>query len=525
MRQRAVAIAIPLMPLMALACFASGTPPGPDDAANAVVEESSTPEASPPDATLDVTEESPVLDAPAETLPEAQSDAQVEAAVDAPAEAQAEAAVDAPPDVSSAPVTVTVLTTLGLPEPGVMVVFDDASGNYLSSAPTDAAGRVVQQVATGTQITALFGSQAATLQLLTWIGVEPGDALTAVDTTAAPSPAPQLQLPSASLPTPVPSGAVDYDVFAGTCTSSSFGLGGQPATLSLYPECAPGGTFPLLVLAQDTSINEVGYTFLKGNTLTADGGLPAPSLTGATWQTTNGTAEIDSTSHSSLVMGAFTEVADGVPHSTEHSLSAPIDAGPALSATFPTHPGYADFVQSEVSIGQNSGCVGYVQALASRAVAATNTLAAFDVAQLPPATSGVVDAASVDGQPTVNLGATLVGGTFVELPFTATNEAGAQNGVWTFVVPPSVTSFTAPALPATASAWVPGPGADYGQGSNEPTVVTVDGVNLTYAEVRQAGGTFGLAALQRVGSYGAIVAPLPASIGKIRMSVSIPNAC
>ena len=87
-------------------------------------------------------------------------------------------AVDSGPQ----PVTVRVVAN-GAPESGATIVFQDATGAVVTSGTTDATGSVTQLVTAGTQVTAVLGT-AASPNLLTIEGVEPGDAITFVDTSA-----------------------------------------------------------------------------------------------------------------------------------------------------------------------------------------------------------------------------------------------------------------------------------------------------------------------------------------------------
>jgi hypothetical protein len=84
-------------------------------------------------------------------------------------------------DAGAQPVSVTVFLG-GAPEPGVLVAFQDATGAVLGSAKTDAKGTAAMVVPAGSQVTAMLGTPGSgSLAIYTYVGVEPGDALSVVD--------------------------------------------------------------------------------------------------------------------------------------------------------------------------------------------------------------------------------------------------------------------------------------------------------------------------------------------------------
>ncbi len=174
---------------------------------------------------------------------------------------------DAPADVTidTAPpqVVVTVLGPNG-PESGVTILFNDPSGAPLITATTGAAGTTSQLLQPGSSVTALFGTESLP-QLVTVLGVQPGDRLTAYDTSNA-----SITVDIAALPTPSPTNTVQYVASAGACTTNFFT---PPAEFGADPGCY-GTTIPLLVLAESEVGAEIGFTYQKAVPFDLDGGAP-----------------------------------------------------------------------------------------------------------------------------------------------------------------------------------------------------------------------------------------------------------
>lgn len=509
MRLRTLLVALPI-PLLPLACFSSNDSPGHDAGLDAAtpMPEAAVPEASP--------------------MPEgAVPDATVEASL----EASAEAAVDAPFDAGPPVVVVRVLSFAG-PEPGVTVLFSDAQGNAIGTAPTDATGTAALVVPAGSQATALLGDPATGENLVTFVAVEPGDVLTVFDSTLGVTSSANVS----SLPASPPPTTTYYQANAGPCVPSA-SFTSPPAPLSLDSTCvSTAGTFPMLVTAYDAS-GEVGYTFQNGNVISTDGGVADVSLTRA-WATP-GTEQVTGTNPpvGGDMTAVFSEVADGVPYTRTQHLTLDPDGGPT-AATFSSHPGYPDFVQAEVSnLTSGSGCNIYIQAVAQRG-AAVSPGAAFDVSRLLPTVIANSIDRSTPGRPTATWGALDDGGapalasasgTFVALDWTAASVDGGptQGGSWTLVVPPGAASVTVPALTGALAAWAPASNAFFSSShAGYPVVITVKGDALdTYAKIRSIAGPLAPRVLGgSLQSGAAMTPPLPVD-GTLWMTVFYTTPC
>ena len=432
-------LACALLPLFAVACISNNNPPpGSEDSGYEL------PEAGLPDAPASL----PDATVPNGGLPEA-----------SPSPDSAPA-----PDAAPAPVTITAVGTDGSVEQGVPIFFSDPTGALLSSAITDANGQVTQLVPAGSQVTAVFG-QSTNPVLLTIVGVEPGDALTAIDTTTAGSPSVEIQVTNLP-PSPPDAGeaGADFTVSAGNCNTAS---ATPPWELYMYPACSAGGQFPLLAIAEDDDGNLLGYAFQKNNALIPDSGLPdgdvvPVAMTSGGWaapSTTTITATNVVHPGFNLNLNVFSlgEVAGGVV-SPASKLSTANDGG-TYDYVVSTHPGFADFVQTEANIsgyppstlGDNNGLT--YGAIATRGAPDAGG-ATLDLSTLLPFVTDAVVSYENPSQPTVSWTS--------ESSFASTDGAVVivswyQNGPgqWTFVVPPATTAVKAPVLPTSVAAWAP----------------------------------------------------------------------
>ncbi|HEX3771927.1 MAG TPA: hypothetical protein VHV30_13720, partial [Polyangiaceae bacterium] len=383
-----------------------------------------------------------------------------------PMEASAEAATPAPdagdagggatPDVAEEPapplgVTIVVLGPGG-PESGVTIVFDDASGAFVSQAMTDASGRVTQVLAPNSMVTAVLGS-ADLANLVTVTGVQPGDTLTAIDG----SPQPSVEVQVTDPPSP-PDGTNALIVNAGDCAGSAEIDGNNPPVLvenMSAPFCiGPTGQFPLLSLATDGENGTLGYTYQKNFQITVDGGTSDITLSSA-WQTQLGQETVSFTNapdnlNPYVLLGQY---ASAVPYTSSDSEPNVVDAGGASS--FETYPGYSDFLQAEIQIQNETpgGATDQVMAIRSGAptTAQPNGTIAFDLSQLLPSITGVTVDATTPARPSATVTATSslasTSGMFVTLDWVDVPDGGSGatvRGRWLVVGPPSASAIQFP---------------------------------------------------------------------------------
>jgi hypothetical protein len=372
----------------------------------------------------------------------------------APAEAAPPEAAPPPPDVAVPPVKLTVVSDFG-PEPGVTILVSDASGNRLSTFMTDTTGSVSMPLAAGVNVTALLGyslvdGAALNPSLVTYMGVQPGDDLTVLDTT-------NRYGVSVITPTQPTDGAPHtlYNVQVGACGQGS--AYGQ-INLGLDPGCYGQGSFPALALGENLSCStppcSTGYAFKKGNSLAVipDGGnSPTVDLSSALWNTDVGTQNITGVNVPDALAGAtgiasYTEFASGVGFTEWQRVTRIVPDG-GVSKPFETHPQYPDFVQSEVDIlvPSTHPLIRPYYSVVRRTTTPSGS-ESLDMSKLPPLTATAAadfstSSPSLSWLTTAPVTSSV--GTIVTLQFTSFN--GLK---WTFVVPPGVTSIRAPNIPS-----------------------------------------------------------------------------
>jgi hypothetical protein len=416
------------------------------------------------------------------------------------------------------PVTVAVVDSNGSPEANVTVVFGDATGAVLGVGVTDATGAVSGLVSAGGEVTVLLGT-TSTPTLVTTFGVEPGDQLSAIDVSGS-----QASFIETISVTALPASPPDDDagitflLNAGTCGATG---ASPPLAFEVYaspPPCVVAGAFPLLLVDQDLAGNPLAFAFQKSNAALADAGALSLSMAGAAWATPTQESLVVSNAPSGFEPPnyVFTEVAGGVPSTAPPSA---LDGGVAFSV----HPGYADFVQTEVNVqlgmppGDDGGVSAYVfAAMAQRSATAPSALA-LDMSQIPP----FLEVASLDSSNAARPVVSWTGAAPLANADGVLAVVSWSGGSWTFVVPPGQSSARAPALPTSSSAWAPGPGASFG-----PVVVSI--VQATfwsdYAAFRAAPAALVTQSLIDlngcVGTNGSCVPPLPAD-GTFSMSAYV----
>jgi hypothetical protein len=290
--------------------------------------------------------------------------------------------------------------------------------------------------------------------------------------------------------------------------------------MNLEPQCAtPAGQFPALAVADGVS-GELAFLFQKGNSALVDGGLPdgdvldLPITGSGTWAA-SGTQTVTATNTPASIFQqgtfAFSEVASGLPYTQASAMVAP-DGGP-MSADFPAHAGYADFIQSEVNIlasnadtisGGGNGNWDSIAAIATRA--APGTPASFDLSQLLPIVTAAGMGYDDPTHPTASW-TTSAPVTTADAVIAVIYWGGTTSGSWTIVAPPTSTLLQVPSLPAGNTMGPPSTANYYGP----PLVILMNASFWSgYADARV--GASGVMALANAGvnySGTAVVPPLP----------------
>lgn len=348
---------------------------------------------------------------------------------------------DARPDAPVVPsVSVTVTGPAG-PKPGVRVVFHDATGAVIGTKLTGNDGKATQTGATPSMASALLenGSQH---RIVTWTGVEDGDDLQ----VRAEGSDEQVGMYNVTFASTPDGGASIYDVASPCGDNSSYGTATE---LPLYGYCARPKN-AVLATARMFSGTIVGHAFKKGNANVTDGGTgaitvddwKAPSSLMMTVANVPGEDWFDS---------ELLEIADGAGFRNRWA------RWEGSTVAYPTATGFADAYQGTFSFREGESERGI-----TKRVAPTATSIAFDYADLLP----LITDAQLDGsnprRPVVSWTAASstagADGGLVHFFFDGSDDASYA---WTFVVPPSATTITAPAMPPEAESFLP-PAPDSG---------------------------------------------------------------
>ncbi len=362
------------------------------------------------------------------------------------------------PDVGVQPTRIVVSTQFG-PVVGALVVFQDSSGAVITTGTTDTLGRLARSLPPEAQVTVLTGPPTAP-NAITFLAVQPGDLLVAYAPSSGAFDANIVSLPT--LPTKLADGGVaTYGWAAGFCSNSAYA--GPPIDIYVNSLCTnPLGQFPLLVTGYDINGFPAAYTTSRNNTASNEGGVGTIALADASWSTSLGTWTVDTinvpkaTSQYPNVL--FSEVVGGVATPQQQGLDTSPGDGGSLPTTFATHPGFGDFVQTEVNWGTYSA----FSVVATRSDApAPDGKVTMDLANaLPLILTAASDFQKTPTRPTTSWsfesGTGGSAGTLVIVSWgQKSTDAGTVDSTWTFVVPPGVTSLQAPELPPTATEWIP----------------------------------------------------------------------
>lgn len=357
---------------------------------------------------------------------------------------------------TSAPVgvTVTVIDASG-PKKDVRVVFHDAAGAVTGQAVTDVAGKVFVAVAPS-MVTVLTKDATQHPAAVTYAGVTDGDNLKVVVPSAAGgTPAGTYDVTFAA-GDPLIVSAIDFVVRAGNgCLGSSQSMAGVSVPLS--SDCVAAKN-AVLVAASNTGVSN-GFAFVK------DVAAPVAGATvaiGPLSFTAPGTTTIKATNLPTgptiATDGSFWAIAGGQAEIVELFTGTLETSGLAFS----TPTGFADAYQSVVRARLAAGGATSERALARREATtapASATLASYDFNTALPFVTAVAVAQAVPARPELTF-------TIADPAAMATADAAVirtawfataldTSATWTFVVPPSTTSFKFPALPVDAPDFIP----------------------------------------------------------------------
>jgi hypothetical protein len=404
-------------------------------------------------------------------------------------------------DTGPAPVTVLV-SFHGKPRPGIAVVAHDTTGAVIATNTTGADGKATFLGVSPSMVSALLG-QAAGIgghQIVTWLGVQPGDLILAQDIELSGAPIGIYTVSEGG----VLDGGFTYSGYVGTCAGSNQ----FPFDIFVTFPCLRA-TNSLLVGGYDLNGGLVGYAFKRNApTLATDGGT-TPVTVGAWAAPGKTTVTVSNVPASGSGFANLWEITDG--DSGVQNLTGGIANG--TSTPFQTAPGFADALQGGFRF-QPRLAPGSELTVAARTAVAADVAVDFATA-LPSVTDTTLDATD-PSRPSVTIKttgslATTDGGAY----YVAYSPPGADfPDSWLFVVPPDTTTVKAPAMPASANPWLPKP-ADAGGTFADPYIFFLETDALPgYTEFRQGAGTL-VPYANRGGAESRIILP---KNGSLRMS-------
>ncbi len=464
------------LPLLSVGCFSSNNPGSVGDASTDATQEAEgpdapSPEASPADATT--TDATPAADSAAEASSDGSGPV-----TDAGAEAAAEA--------GSSLLAVVVGAPRGF-EPGVPVVWSDATGAMVDQSTTDAQGRASTSAPTAVTVTVVLGTPLAPT-LYTVMGLTAGETVPVVDVT-------QLVAHAAAtvhvyIPAYPPQGAIEASSpgFA-NWVGGTFGGGAAPVTMPVTVNNGVGvvqtdagyvAAIPTLSEMYTSGGTPIGYAWTSAPLPPYDAGTEAGTETvtlSSAWSTSY---HLEQTALSGwdgggAVTTSFAEAFDGLLIPIDNYNLAPANPAPGEVQYAYTHPGYAERYQVETTYttGRLSDGNYAVTFIGAGPPLTADTVITFDATALGTApyiaSTGVV--ASAAGQPVFSW--TLGSGDLsaaTAIVFTgawdATVGSQSQSGLWTIVSPgTSATSLTPPHLPASLAQYANPSGGRGGYGA------------------------------------------------------------
>jgi hypothetical protein len=398
--------------------------------------------------------------------------------------------VTAPPDAQTTGIaSVTVFDEAGAREPGASVVFQHADGTVVQKLATDAHGRASAIVDAGDLVSVVRMTHQGSRQVVTFVGVAPGDELESGDPGHREGATMYGTLTVSGVVYP---GASGFGVDAGCFDSASIDESGV-ATLPLYDDGChdPARSLPLYVLARDSLGNPMAYATRPA---LASGASASLALAASDWRT-------DFTSSVISVVNTPTQVTvypsifiDNAPGREIFELYPHVAGSP--------QPG--DNVNATVVLPRDLG-TGHDHSVEELIYSGNDQtlrlLAGRHTGGLPPTLI-------IDGErflPRLTGRATMGTGDAARPRLTWTSEASLDDvdgGVvhtgwydaaaetsheWILVVPPGTTGVQLPALPESLAAWRPGVDAT----PDAPALYFVDaGAEGGYGFFRQHVGTF-----------------------------------
>ncbi len=351
--------------------------------------------------------------------------------------APADAAV--PKEAAATGVVVNV-KRLVQPAANVTVLFHDATGAVTDTKKTDAAG-VASATSAPAMVTVVAEDPGRGQALLTYLGVAEGDVLNVQVPGPGPAPTPVGTF-SVSFTNAVSTPPTGYEVHVnGDC----IGYNAQPPiAVDLYPSCVRQNNV-LLAAATDANGYPIQLTFKKGEAAPAANQTKNVQL--PIWTNPQETTvTVTNPGPGASLSSELAAISDGAPFVVGASKGSLSEAG----VTYAWAQGFPEATNIKV----RSQLEASSQWVLRRG--APGPSAAFDLATALPRITSIDVTGATRPDVAVKVGALAnADGGIVAVRWTKTENQNVVAYSWSFVVPPTVTSFKVPALSTELAGFAP----------------------------------------------------------------------
>jgi len=305
-------------------------------------------------------------------------------------------------------------------------------------------------------VTVLTSQSVTQFRPVTFMGVADGDNLRVISPPTPIVEEPTIGFYAVTFTTGgVIANANGFLITAGSCSA----FANDPAAttqVELYASCASAQNAVLTTASTNGTLAGFGFTKNVAKPAANATANVGPQIFTAPGATTLKATNLPA-SQSFSKRARLTAIATSQPFDISSATGAIDDAA---GLTFPTPTGFADAYQAAVSYGMRSTDTyesTLVRREATTAPAGPTTLAAFDFTTAFPLMTQALVSNQIPARPEVTMTlAAALNGADAGLVALIWNDFQANvAGRWTFVIPPGVTTFKAPVLPADAVGFAP----------------------------------------------------------------------
>jgi hypothetical protein len=340
--------------------------------------------------------------------------------------------------------------TVGAPVGDIDIISTLPNNTVLAMAKTGPSGSATIRVYPGGMVTAVYRHTIDMgADLITWVGVKPGDTLTFGSRLFSTSGQMSTSIGSTTYSWPAQPNATAYNI-ATSCVQTGVGAPTTSLVSTEYSTCHKEPMDVLFAAFNGSGITHFSFRsnvpFTNGGSVATGGWSPAQT---ATINITGLPPEVTS------VSGFFSTILDGNTSITFAGGSNGTPTGGAFSGTFPWH-GTGERTVGQVSLGRT----GFSPMRILDSFGASTLTQTVATPTLTPWVQGSVVASSALGMASwflVSEAASVHDGQLLRATWSHTISGTAHPHQWSFIVPPDQTSLTFPKLPAQFSENLPFP--------------------------------------------------------------------